>query len=180
MMVSWVLRYIACKLCHFDLMVEVSFEAREQNLSLWGFEPIDSWRDGAYVIRIWKMDEFFVDEVLDRYSFDVIVQTVLRVVLPEPSFSEICVFLIESKLQSSLIFFSRVHKFDLVVVEIAEVLFGFFSSRSSQAFIVFYRPSRGSYLIFPSVEISLRVEVQRLTALSAFYDGCDELFQKTV
>ena len=65
-------------------------------------------------------------------------------------------------------------------IEVTKVLLSLFRSRSSQAFIVFYWPSRSTYLFFPFVEVRLRIEVQRIISFFAFYYRRDELFKKTV
>ena len=82
------------------------------------------------------MDELFVDEVLNGDFFDPVIQSTRGVELFKPLFPQIRVFLVKSHIESLNVCFLFAAKSDLVVRQVAEVLFGLFGGGSSQTFVV--------------------------------------------
>ena len=66
------LAHVARELRHLDLLVKVSLETRIQDLALARLETVVYRADRAKGIAIGKVDELFVDEVLDG-DIDIIL-----------------------------------------------------------------------------------------------------------
>ena len=83
------------------------------------------------------MDELFVDKILDGDFFDPVIESTGGVELFQPPFPQIRIFLVKGHVESLDVCFLFAAKGDLMVRQVAEVLFGLFGSGGSQTFVVF-------------------------------------------
>lgn len=63
MMISRLFRNISGKLSNFNLILELSFEARKEDLSLPWFESVAKTRDGSCAVSDRELDKLLVDKV---------------------------------------------------------------------------------------------------------------------
>lgn len=71
MMVGRMLGDISCKLSDLYFVSKITFEAGKENFPLGGFQSIHNGRNRPNVIGIGKMDQLFINKILDRDNFDI-------------------------------------------------------------------------------------------------------------
>lgn len=72
---------------HLDLLDQILLESRKDNLSLTGFKTVRHGRDGSDIIGHGEQNQLLVDEVLDGYPVDVVVQIGARLVIEATNMS---------------------------------------------------------------------------------------------
>lgn len=94
------LGHVTSQLRYFYLLLEVSFEASEDDLSLAGLEAIDDGRDGSVVILIREMDELLIHELFVANDWSIVDHDKIRIIRAQPLFPLLRVLLAEDQLHS--------------------------------------------------------------------------------
>ena len=96
MVVSRVLRDVARKLRHANLLREVPLEGRIQNLALRRLQSVHHARDGALQIVVAEVNQVLVDEIAVRQAVSSGNQG-RAVVALEPVLAVVCTLLVEGQ-----------------------------------------------------------------------------------
>lgn len=140
MMVGGVLGDVGSKLCHFDLFLEISFEAAKENFSLSWFEAINDAGDRSAVVGITEVDVLLVDKVNVSQLICVVDHNILLIVPLQPLFPLICLLLIEHQVYCLVVVVVSIYKLQPMPCYLLEILLSFFVCRCSQTFVVFDLP----------------------------------------
>lgn len=178
-----VIRGVLCnvsgKLGDFDFLLEVSFEAGEEDFSLAGLESVANAWDGSNVVGNGEIDEFFMDEVFIGECLLGVVDVFFWIEFDEPFLSVFRSLLIESEIDAIVVFLVVVAEFNRVAVHAVKVFLRFLIGRRTETFVVFRGPEMRVRAAFsPSSEVGDREERESLRALLDFHDGRDELFEE--
>ena len=141
MMIGRMFSYVTCKLCYFNLLFKITFEASENDLSLARFKAVNDGGYWAIVVFVWKMDELLIHELFVSYLRPIINHNCIRIISTEPFFTFLYILPTEYELDCFIIFLSCIAESYFILIDSLKVFLSFFICGCSQSFVVFYLPS---------------------------------------
>ena len=172
--ISRVLRHVSCKLCHADLLRQVTLERRIQDLTLRRLQTVHHVRDGALQIVVAEVDQVLVDEVIVGNPVASGHQR-RTVVALQPLLTVIRTLLVERQINGlvRLVIVVKANR-----IHLAEVVLGLVTRRGTKSLVVLHLPRSGfasargprPLTCAPLLVLVLRVEDPRFLPLVGLDD----------
>ena len=179
-MVRGVLGDVAAELRDFNVRLELTLEAREENLALRRLEAVDHARDGTHQVSSGEQNELFVDEFVVSNGIASHVQEGTRFIGGEPRFTIVDALLAEGHVNQISVAIALPDETLAVMIERREILLRLIRRGGTETLVVLDVPTRRAVLSFlPRFILGHGVEHLGLLALRRFDDGRDELEQKS-
>mmetsp|Transcript_14028 Transcript_14028/g.33376 ORF Transcript_14028/g.33376 Transcript_14028/m.33376 type:complete len:246 (-) Transcript_14028:359-1096(-) len=175
MMVGGMFRDIACQLRHFGVVLKVPLEGCPHDLALHRLEAIDHRWDCSQNIVLRELHQLLVDEVQVCDRLLRMVHELLIIGLVDPLLAVISPFLVECHVERFIINLPRVLKRQAVIVDVAEIFFGFSHRRSSETFVVLQVPTTSIVVFFLPLLVLLHgEELLREASTAHLHNRCDK------
>mmetsp|Transcript_121800 Transcript_121800/g.289582 ORF Transcript_121800/g.289582 Transcript_121800/m.289582 type:complete len:416 (-) Transcript_121800:1242-2489(-) len=178
--VGTVLAYISNKLRNLHVRPQVALEATVEDLALSRLQTIhDRWHTSHQVVA-GELYQLFVHKLLVGHSSLGVIHKASLLVLVHPDFAIISTPLVEGHVNQLVVTCSLPLEVNSMLLNLAEVLFGFSGCACTKTFVVLdFPPCAILGLLLPLLVLNHREKLLHLPVFGCFDNWCDELLQKT-
>mmetsp|Transcript_48734 Transcript_48734/g.87596 ORF Transcript_48734/g.87596 Transcript_48734/m.87596 type:complete len:286 (-) Transcript_48734:1818-2675(-) len=150
-MIGRLLRDVADKLRHLDVVAQFLLEGAEQNLALRGLEAIHQGWDGPLHVVLGKLHELLVDEIRVANGATSVVHIGAILVAIDPILAIIRTLLVERQVNGLTVLLPCPFELDLVLLDVPEVFLSLLRGARAKTFVVLGLEALPFLLCFPGL-----------------------------